>query len=126
MVTNLARLKTLRSNKSFNQFIAQKYSVVVVYNYLCPACEQYLKDLRSNIDEFDDFPIACVHLNLKWMIEKAEIIGDVEEENTFLVERYGVGDLVPTTLFFKDSKLIKRVNGALSPSQLKNLINKTF
>jgi protein-disulfide isomerase len=125
-VIYLARLKTLRSEKSFDKYIDQDQSVVIVYNYLCPACEQYLEEMKPRMEEFNDFPIARIHMNLKWVIQKAEMVGDVSEENTFLLERYGLGDLFPATIFFKNGKLIRRVDGAKSPEQLKELIKKTF
>ena len=122
----LARLKTLRSAKSFDKFIPQEQAVVIVYNYLCPACEQYLEELKPRMEEFNDFPIARIHMNLNWVIQEAKMTGDVTEENTFLVERYGLGNLFPSTIFFKNGKLIKRVDGAQSPEQLKEHIKTIF
>ena len=125
-VSNLVKVKTLRSEKSFDKFIDQEHAVVIVYNYLCPACEQYLGEMKVYEGDISDVPIARIHMNLQWVIEKAEMIGDVEEENTFLVGRYGMGDLFPATLFFSNRELKKRVDGALHPEQLKDLIISTY
>jgi thiol-disulfide isomerase/thioredoxin len=125
-VIHLARLKTLRSVKSFDKFIPQEQAVVIVYNYLCPACEQYLGELKPRMEEFNDFPIGRIHMNLEWVIQKAEMTGDVTEENMFLFDRYRVGDLFPVTLFFKNGELIKRVDGVQSPEQLREHIESIF
>ena len=123
---SLARLTTLRSEKSFDKFIEQNHSVVIVYNYLCPACERYLEDLKPRMNKFDHIPIGRIHINFDWIIKQAKMIGDVEPENTFLVHRYGLGDMVPSTILFKKGELIERVDGALRSEALKELINKTF
>ncbi|MDP7265576.1 MAG: hypothetical protein QGH39_08460, partial [Candidatus Thermoplasmatota archaeon] len=71
-------------------------------------------------------PLGRIHLNLEWVIREAGMIGDVEEENTFLVERYKVGNLFPVTLFFENRNVVKRVDGALTVEQLKDLFKDTF
>jgi hypothetical protein len=120
------KLKTLRSEKGFDSFISQKNSVVIVHHFLCHGCQVYLEDIKNQLKLFTDIPLARIHLTLNWVIDKAGLYGDVEEENKFLANRFGVGDYFPATLFFKDGKLIKRVNGPQTGQQLRDIIDKTF
>lgn len=120
------KLKTLRSERGFDKFISQKYSVVIVHHFLCHGCQVYLEDLKEHLEMFTDIPLARIHLTLNWVIDKAGLYGDVEEENKFLADRFGVGDYFPATLFFKEGKLIKRINGAQTGQSLREIINKTF
>jgi hypothetical protein len=57
------------------------------------------------------------------MIKKAKMIGDVQEENMFLTERYRVGNLVPTTLIFSKGELIKQMDGSMDQVTLKKIID---
>ena len=126
MVAAMKRMKTLRSERSFNKFIDQKNCIVIVYHFLCPACETYLGDMKHGLDLMGELPIGRIHVNLDWVIKEAGMIGDVEEENTFMVDRFQVGNLFPSTLFFKNGNLIRRVDGALAPKQLKAISVKVF
>jgi hypothetical protein len=86
----------------------------------------YIEDLKKNPETFNDVGLAKIHMTLDWIIDKAELYGDVEEENTFLTQRFGVGNLFPTTLFFKSGKLVNKVDGALNTKQLRNIVDQTF
>lgn len=122
----MAKIKTLRSERSFDRFIAQDRCAVVVYHFLCPACITYHDEVKINIGKLGEIPVGRIHLNMNWVIREAGMTGDVEEENTFLVDRYGVGDQFPVTLLFENGKPVKRVNGALTAVQLKEIFSVTF
>ncbi len=122
----LQRLTTIKSERGFDRFLTNEKCVVIVHHFLCHGCQVYLGDIKENLDIFGDIPLARVHMTLNWVIDEAGLYGDVEEENIFLRDRYGVGNLFPTTLFFQKRKLIKRVDGSLSASQLKDMAQKTF
>jgi len=122
----MAKIKTLRSEKSFDRFIDQDKCAVIVYHFLCPACISYHDEVKTRVGEMGGIPMSRIHLNLEWVIREAGMVGDVAEENTFLVDRYGLGDQFPVTLLFENGQVIKRVNGALTAVQLKGLFDVTF
>jgi thiol-disulfide isomerase/thioredoxin len=119
-------IKELKSEKGFDKFISGENSVVIVYHFLCNGCKVYIEDLKKNPEIFNDIGLAKIHMTLDWVIDKAELYGDVKEENTFLAARFGVGNLFPTTLFFKSGELIKKVDGALNTRQLRDIADDTF
>ena len=122
----MPKVKELKSERGFNKFISNDNSVVIVYHFLCHGCQLYIEDLKKNPEIFSDVNLAKIHMTLDWVIDKAELYGDVEEENKFLAHRYGVGNLFPTTLFFKKGEFIKKVDGSLNTQQLRNIINEAF
>ncbi len=122
----MPKVKELKSEKGFNKFISNDNSVVIVYHFLCHGCQIYIDDLKKNPEIFSDVNLAKIHMILDWVIDRAELYGDVEEENKFLAQRFGVGNLFPTTLFFKKGELIKKVDGSLNTQQLRNIINDIF
>lgn len=126
MVPKMQKLTTLKSEKKFDSFIENNHSVVIVYHFLCHGCQVYMEDLKNNLEEFNDIELARIHMTLDWVIDKAELYGDVEEENKFLADRFGVGDLFPTTLFFHKGNLLRRADGVLTIAQLRDLIDETF
>ena len=115
----------LRNKEAFESFIRNTpYSVVVVYHYLCPQCESYLKQYRKHGVEYqkeEDLNFGKIHIQLKWMIDKAKLKGEVKEENTFLGE-LDVGKKVPATLFFHNGKLVWKIEGVLAPPIFRGLI----
>jgi thiol-disulfide isomerase/thioredoxin len=117
---------TLKSEKKFDSFIKSGNSAVIVYHFLCHGCQAYLEELKDRVDEFSDVGLARIHMTLNWVIKEAELYGDVEEENIFLRDRYDVGNLFPTTLFFNNGKLVRKVDGVLTPAQLRCVIDETF
>ena len=122
----MAKIKTLRAERSFDRFIDQDRCAVIVYHFLCLACVIYHDEVKTRIGELGEIPLGRIHLNLEWVIREAGMVGDVEEENTFLVKRYKVGNLFPVTLFFENGKVVKRVDGAWTTDQLKALFRDTF
>jgi hypothetical protein len=126
LVPKMQNLTTLKSEKKFDKFIENNHSVVIVYHFLCHGCQVYIEDLKNHLEEFNDVGLARIHMTLDWVIDKAELYGDVEEENKFLAHRYGVGNLFPATLFFHKGNLMRRVDGVLSIDQLRDLIDETF
>jgi hypothetical protein len=117
----------LRDREAFESFIQNKpYTVIVAYHYLCPQCESYLKQFRIHGKEYQnekDLIFGKIHIQLQWMIDKAELKGDVEEENTFLQE-LDIGKKVPATLFFRNGKLVWKIEGVLVPPIFRGLIKK--
>lgn len=122
----MTKLKTLRSSKSFDKFIVQERCVVISYNYLCPACERYLDELKEIQENFFYVPVGRIHQVLNWVIKEAGMIGEVEEENIFLMERYGVGNSFPDTLFFSNGNLISSIKGYMAPDDLQEQIKQVF
>jgi hypothetical protein len=122
----MLKLATLRSEKGFDRFISQGDSVIIVHHFLCHGCQVYLEDVKSHLEDFTHVNLARIHMTLNWVIDEAGLYGDVEEENIFLKKRFSVGNLFPTTLFFKNGNLIRREDGVIAPNQLKNLIDDTF
>ena len=125
-VWNMLKLTTLRSEKGFDNFISSDASVVIVHHFLCHGCQVYLEGIKSRLEDFTDIKLARIHMILNWVIDEAGLYGDVEEENIFLKERFSVGNLFPTTLFFKNGKLIRNVDGVLAVNQLRTIIDETF
>ncbi len=110
----MGRLKTLRSEKGFDEFIALDSAVVVVHHYTCPSCDIYQTRFRHLLDAHPELPLARIHMTLDWVIEKAGLTGDVQEENVFLRDRYGIGEEFPMTLFFSNGQLLKAEKGIIS------------
>lgn len=117
----------LRNKKAFESFVHEKQlAVIVVYHYLCPQCESYLRQFRALAKEYQDedgLDFAKIHIQLKWMIRKAKLKGDVEEENTFLQD-LDVGKKVPATLFYRNAKMIWKLEGVIEPPIFRGLIKK--
>jgi hypothetical protein len=126
MVQNVNKLTTIKSERGFDRFLKNENCVVVVHHFLCHGCQVYLEDLKKNLGLFNNISLARVHMTLNWVIDEAGLYGDVEEENMFLKDRYGVGNLFPTTLFFQKGELIKRVDGSMSAGQLRDTMDRTF
>lgn len=122
----MPKLTTLRSEKGFDDFISKGDSVIIVHHFLCHGCQVYLEDVKSHLEDFTHIRLARIHMTLNWVIDEAGLYGDVEEENIFLKKRFSVGNLFPTTLFFNDGKMIKRVDGVLSTHELRSIIDETF
>ncbi|UCH89325.1 MAG: thioredoxin family protein [Thermoplasmata archaeon] len=117
----------LRDQEAFEWFIANsQFAVIVVYHYVCPECDSYLKQLRRLAAEYkkdERLSFGKIHIQLEWMIREAKLKGDVEEENTFLVE-LDVGKKVPATLFYNNGKLKWKLEGVLPPPIFRGLIKK--
>jgi len=117
----------LRNKKAFDHFIENhELAVVVVYHYICPHCEIYLPMYKKLAAEFTDDPrpaFGKIHIQLRWMIEDADLRGDVEEENVFL-KKYDVGKKVPATMFFRSGKLLWKLDGRLDPPVFRGLVQK--
>ena len=60
------------------------------------------------------------------VIDQAGLVGDAQVENGFLKIRYGVGQSVPETMFFKNGELVGIIQGALSKEVLTKSIQKAF
>ena len=117
----------LRDKAAFESFVAQHaFTVVVAYHYLCPECETYVKHFKKLAAEYENvnkLAFGKIHIQLEWMMKKAELTGDVCEENVFLKE-LDVGDAVPATLFFQNGSLVWKLEGALSPPIFRGLVKK--
>ena len=117
----------LRDKAAFESFLAQQsFTVVVAYHYLCPECETYVKQFKKFAAEYEkekELAFGKIHIQLEWMIKKAELTGDVSEENIFLKE-LDVGDAVPATLFIKNGSLVWKLDGVLSPPIFRGLVKK--
>jgi hypothetical protein len=120
------KLTTIKSERGFDRFLSNENCVIIVHHFLCHGCQVYLENLKNNLEILSAIPIARIHMTLTWVIDEAGLYGDVEEENIFLRDRFGVGNLFPTTLFFQKGKLIKRVDGSMTADQLKDMAVKTF
>jgi thiol-disulfide isomerase/thioredoxin len=117
----------LRNRDAFDSFVeTSPFAVIVVYHYLCPECETYVKQLKKLAVEYrslKNLNFAKIHIQLQWMIDKANLSGDVSEENTFLKE-LDVGSKVPATMFYRNGSLIWKIEGVLEPPIFRGLIKK--
>ena len=117
----------LRNQSAFESFIANHdQAVIVAHHYMCPHCETQLKTLKLVAGEYasdNQLGFGKIHIQLQWMIDKAELKGDIEEENVFL-RKIDVGDKVPATLFYRNKKLIWKFEGAFDPAVFRGLVEK--
>jgi len=117
----------LRNRAAFESFVAQnRFCIIVAYHYLCPDCDKYIKLFKNLSAEYrneEALMFGKIHIQLSWMIKKAKLEGDVEEENVFLRD-YGVGKAVPATLFFDNGNLVWKIEGLLSPPIFRGLVKK--
>jgi thiol-disulfide isomerase/thioredoxin len=117
----------LRNREAFESFIQKKtMAVIVVYHYMCPSCESYLKQFKMHASEAPadgSVSFAKMHIQLEWMIIQAELKGFVEKENAFLTE-LGVGKKVPATLFYRDGELKWKLEGVIPEPFFRGLLQK--
>jgi thiol-disulfide isomerase/thioredoxin len=124
----------LWDQKRFDKAIKQSpRAVVVVYNFLCPACKLYLKSLNYSAGEWKEDPgplgsikFYKIHMHLEWVNDKAELERPMDEENKFLFDEYGFGKGFPVTAFFRDGELVHQVDDRLNDRVMLENIEKAF
>ena len=123
----------LWDEKRFDMHIKHSEKVIVgVYHFLCPHCHVHLNMLNALAGQYYDkaadekITFCKIHLHLDWINEKADLSRHVENENTFLLDRYDIGKSFPSTLFFRNGTLLKVVNGAKSLQEMKAIISEVY
>ena len=95
---------------NFNSKIKNKNVIVDFYASWCPPC----KIMAKSLEEFDVIDTSSV-----------EIYNVNVDEETVLTQQFGIKQL-PTIIFFKNGKPVKKFIGVLSPEELSKASKEYF